>query len=186
MGSLTALDIVVMILVCGGAIAGFSRGFVQELLSLLAWVLAILAVRMFHEPVTGMLTPSIGTETGAAVAGFALLFGVVFMLGKWLSRSIGAKSRQSVVGPFDRVLGAGFGMVKGMVIATALFMLATLVVDVYAGREATRPEWMRDSRTFPALNASSAAMSALIDLRRPGTPPPAPLPEAAPDNVTTT
>lgn len=186
MGSLTALDVVVMILVCGGAIAGFSRGFVQELLSLLAWVLAILAVRMFHEPVTGMLTPSIGSETGAAVAGYALLFGVVFLLGKWLARSIGSKSRQSVVGAFDRVLGAGFGMVKGMVIATALFMLATLIVDVYAGKEAARPAWMRDSRTFPALNASSAAMSALIDLRRPGTPAPQPVPAPAPEDVTTT
>src|SRR6187402_1016063 len=40
---LTALDIVVVLLVGAGLILGFLRGFVSELLSLFAWILAILA-----------------------------------------------------------------------------------------------------------------------------------------------
>ena len=44
MASLTALDIIVLTLVGGSAILGFLRGLVQEVTSLLAWVLAIAAV----------------------------------------------------------------------------------------------------------------------------------------------
>src|SRR3989344_1631162 len=53
MGSLTALDIVVLVLVGGGAVLGFTRGLVQEVTTLLAWVLAIVAVRLFHGMVRG-------------------------------------------------------------------------------------------------------------------------------------
>ena len=44
MGSLTALDIIVLTLVGGGAVLGFSRGLVQEVTTLLAWVLAIVVM----------------------------------------------------------------------------------------------------------------------------------------------
>jgi len=165
MGSLTALDIVVLVLVGGGAVLGFSRGLVQEVTTLLAWVLAIAAVRFFHPLVTDLLTGWVGTEGGAAVLAFVLLFGGVFALAKWGSRAMGQRSRASLVGGFDRGLGAGFGAVKGLLIASIGFMLLTLLYDIGYG-VMQRPAWMTDSRTYPALNATSGAMSKVIAARR--------------------
>ena len=121
MGSLTALDIIVLTLVGGGAVLGFSRGLVQEVTTLLAWVLAIAAVRFFHPLVTDLLAGWVGTEGGAAMLAFVLLFGGVFVLAKWGSRAMGQRSRASLVGGFDRGLGAGFGAVKGLLIASIAF-----------------------------------------------------------------
>ena len=165
MGSLTALDIVVLVLVGGGAVLGFSRGLVQEVTLLLAWVLAIAAVRFFHPLVTDLLAGWVGTEGGAAMLAFVLLFGGVFVLAKWGSRALGQRSRASLVGGFDRGLGAGFGAVKGLLIATIGFMVVTLLYDIGYGN-AQRPAWMTGSRTYPALNATSAAMSKVIAERR--------------------
>ena len=165
MGSLTALDIIVLTLVGGGAVLGFSRGLVQEVTTLLAWVLAIAAVRFFHPLVTDLLAGWVGTEGGAAMLAFVLLFGGVFVLAKWGSRAMGQRSRASLVGGFDRGLGAGFGAVKGLLIATIGFMVVTLLYDIGYGN-AQRPAWMTDSRTYPALNATSAAMSKVIAERR--------------------
>lgn len=165
MGSLTALDIVVLLLVGGGAVLGFSRGLVQEVTSLLAWVLAILAVRFFHATLTGLLGDYVGTPGGAAMLAFVLLFGGVFAIAKWGSRAMGQRSRASLVGGFDRGLGAGFGAVKGLLLATALFMAATLLYDIGYGN-AQRPTWMTGSRTYPALNATGAALSKVIADRR--------------------
>ena len=53
------------------------------------------------------------SATGAAVLAFVLLFLPSFLFMKLLARSIGRKTRSSVLGPFDRVLGGGFGMLKG-------------------------------------------------------------------------
>lgn len=163
---LTALDIIVLLLVGGGAVFGFMRGLTQEVLSLLAWVLAIGAVRLFHPMADAALSGYIGTEGGSATLSFVLLFGTVFLIGKWISRRIGDSAKRSFIGNFDRALGAGFGMIKGLVIATLLFMLATLVVDIVYGGDAKRPAWMADSRTAPALGASSAAISKIVAERR--------------------
>lgn len=165
MGSLTALDIVVLVLVGGGAVLGFSRGLVQEVTTLLAWVLAIAAVRFFHPLITDLLAGWVGTEGGAAALAFVLLFGGVFAFAKWGSRAMGQRSRASLVGGFDRGLGAGFGAVKGLLIASIGFMLVTLLYDIGYGN-AQRPAWMTDSRSYPALSATSAAMSKVIAARR--------------------
>ncbi len=165
MGSLTALDIIVLTLVGGSAVLGFTRGLVQEVTSLLAWILAIAAVRFFHPLATDLLGGWMGAGGGAAMLAFVILFGGVFALTKWGSRAMGQRSRASLVGGFDRGLGAGFGALKGLLIATIGFMVITLLYDIGYGN-AQRPAWVTDSRTYPALAATSGALSKVIAERR--------------------
>ncbi|WP_447756750.1 CvpA family protein [Sphingopyxis fribergensis] len=165
MGSLTALDIIVLTLVGGSAVLGFSRGLVQEVTSLLAWILAIAAVRFFHPLATDLLGGWMGDGGGAAMLAFVILFGGVFAFTKWGGRAMGQRSRASLVGGFDRGLGAGFGAVKGLMIATIGFMAITLLYDIGYGN-AQRPAWVTDSRTYPALSATSGALSKVIAERR--------------------
>src|ERR1044072_402276 len=126
---LTALDIVVILLILAGGIIGWLRGFVFEVVSLLAW-------------------------------------GLVFLGGKLASRRLGSRVRQSVVGPLDRVLGAGFGALKGLIGATLLFLALSLVDDTIWGRAAVRPEWMTQSRTYPLLKSSGATFVDLVEAGR--------------------
>ena len=163
MGSLTALDIIVLILVGGGMVRGLMRGFVGEILSLLAWVAAVVALKVLHTPATVALA---GVGTGAAVLAFALIFGIVFVGGKLVARQIGNATKRSVVGPFDRVLGGGFGVLKGLIGATLLYLAASLVYDTVHGRTAERPQWMLQSRTYPLLNATGHAIVDFVESRR--------------------
>ena len=71
-----------------------------------------------------------------------------------------------MVGPFDRLLGAGFGALKGLIGATLLYLLANLVYDTAFGRAAERPAWMAQSRTYPLLNASGRAIVDFVAARR--------------------
>lgn len=163
---LSALDIVVVLLVGAGLVFGWLRGFVSEVLSLFAWFLAIAALRYLHEPVRDLLVGPVGTVAGASVLAFALVFGTVFIAGKLASRRLGGRVRQSVVGPLDRVLGAGFGALKGLIGATVLFLTLSLVYDTIWGRAAERPEWMTSSRSYPLLKSSGATIVDLVEARR--------------------
>jgi membrane protein required for colicin V production len=174
---LTALDIIVILLVGAGLVIGWLRGFVAELLSLIAWFLAIVALRYLHEPVRDLLVGPVGTVAGAAVLAFAIVFGLVFLAGKLASRRLGARVRNSVVGPLDRLLGAGFGALKGLIGATLLFLVVSLVYDTIWSRAAPRPDWMTQSRTYPLLQSSSAMMVDLVEARR------GPAPETGPQNA---
>ncbi|MBA2770500.1 MAG: CvpA family protein [Sphingomonas sp.] len=163
---MSALDIFVILLLGGGAMIGFVRGFMHETLSLLAWVAAIVMLRLFHEPISAGLVDPVGSATGAAVLAFIVLFLPSFLFIKLLARSIGKRTRKSVLGPVDRVLGGGFGMLKGLLAATLFFLLANLATDLVYGPEADRPEWMRNSRTYPLLNASGRAVVDWVETRR--------------------
>lgn len=155
---MTGLDIFVLILMGGAAAFGFLRGFVQEALSLGAWILVVIGVRTLHTPISDRLIEPVGSESGALVLAFASIVIVTYALGRWIARSIGARSRKSMLGPIDRVLGFGFGMVKGLIGATLLYLLVILVYDGVFGADAARPEWLAESRTYPLLNASGNAM----------------------------
>lgn len=163
---MTALDIIVLLLLGGGAVFGFMRGFVQEALSLIAWIMIIAAVRILHGPATSILTEWVGTESGAAVLAFLAIVIVTYALGRWIAKSFGKKSRKSVLGPIDRVLGFGFGAVKGLIGATLIFLLLVMGYETLFGDKVKRPEWMIASRTYPLLNASGDAMSAFVRERR--------------------
>jgi membrane protein required for colicin V production len=163
---MTALDVLTLLLVGGGLVLGTMRGFVRELLSLAALVVAIAALKLLHTPATDALEGPVGTWAGAAVLAFALIFGTVFLLGKLVAHRVGGATRRSAIGPVDRVLGAGFGALKGLIVATLLYLAANLVYDIWAGRQAQRPGWMADSRTYPLLNASGRAIVDFVEWRR--------------------
>jgi membrane protein required for colicin V production len=163
---MTSLDIVVLLLMGGGGLLGLSRGFVTEALSLLAWVGAIAAVKLLHAPVSKSLEAAIGTPSGAATLSAALIFGLAMFGGRRLARSLGSQTRNSFIGPFDRVLGFGFGAVKGLLLVTVGFLFISLFYDVIYGAAAARPQWVRDSRTFPLLTASSKAVLGFVKERR--------------------
>ena len=62
---MNAVDIIVLLAIGGSAILGLLRGFVLETLSLMAWVLAIFCIRLFHASVADLLTPFVGTASGS-------------------------------------------------------------------------------------------------------------------------
>jgi membrane protein required for colicin V production len=163
---LTALDIIVLFLIGGGAVLGVIRGFVTEVLSLFAWVAAILALKLLHTPVANLLAGMIGTQSGGAVLAFLLIFAITFFGGKMVAASLGRRTRQSVLGGFDRALGGGFGALKGLLIATILFLAVNLGYDTVFGSTAERPRWLRTSRTYPLLNASGRAVVDWVQHRR--------------------
>ena len=169
---MTALDIFVIILLGGGALLGFVRGFVHEVLALFAWVAAIIAVKFGLPPMMEMLSDRFESDTWALIFGFAILFIPTYVIVKLLAKKLGGKTRRSLIGPIDRFLGGGFGMLKGLVAATVVFLVANLFVDLLQGPEGDRPEWMTESQTYPLLNASTEATVEIVrDLRETETQP---------------
>lgn len=165
---MTALDVFVFLLLIGGAAIGFVRGFVHEVISLFAWIVAIAMLKLFHTQLwTGLQNTTDISPAAGAVLAFAILFVPSFLGVKLLARQIGGKTRKhSLLGPVDRMLGGGFGALKGLLGVTLFFLLANLATDMVYGPQADRPEWMTKSRTFPLLNASGRAIVDWVEARR--------------------
>lgn len=167
---LTAFDIVVLLFVGCSAVLGGLRGFVTEVLSVIALFLVVFMLKMFHTGLSHALAPHVGTNAGAAVLAFAILAGGTYLLGRIVANAIGSRTRTSVLGPVDRALGFGFGALKGLIVASLAFLLIVLVLDTLHGGPRARPQWLTEARVYPLLNATSASVADFVDRRRHGEP----------------
>ena len=159
-----AFDIIVLLIVGVTAITGFMRGFVQEVLALVAWILAVLAIYYFHSLLSQGLAPYVASDTGAGLLAFALLLLVPYAIVKFASKWVGTASRNSVLGPIDRLLGFGFGAIKGTIIVVLGFSILVLGYDTVWGTKG-RPDWISLSRSYPFINAASDELVNMIGER---------------------
>ena len=110
---MNGFDIIVLIIVGVAAVGGFLRGLVQEVLSLAAWALAAAAIYYLHTPLTEALYEYLDVEPATSILAFALLLLIPYAAMKVIANNVGEASRNSILGPIDRVLGFGFGAIKG-------------------------------------------------------------------------
>lgn len=162
---MTGFDFIVLGIVAIAAIGGFMRGFVQEVASLFAWIFAAFAIRYLHTPLTSALVGYLGYGISTAIFAFALLLLIPYAAMKVIASNLGNASRNSVLGPIDRVLGFGFGGLKGIVVVIVAFSLLVLGYDTVWGYGG-RPTWITTARSYTLVDAGSRTLVEMIAQRR--------------------
>jgi membrane protein required for colicin V production len=105
-------------------VVGLWRGLAFEVLSLLGWVAAYIAAQVFASAAAPMLpigTPGGGLNQGAA---FALVFVMALIAWALASRLLRMVIHATPLQLIDRLLGGGFGLLRGAVL---LLTVATVV-----------------------------------------------------------
>lgn len=108
------------------AAIGVFRGFARELLGLLGWVLALWLTWQFSDNAAVLLESSIATPSIRHSVAAAGVFAAGLMIGALLSWGIGRLIQKSPFAALDRSLGAGFGLLRGVLFAMLFVMLAGL------------------------------------------------------------
>ncbi len=111
---------------------GLWRGLVFEVLSLVGWVAAYIAAQMFAATVAPLLpmgTPGGALNQGAA---FALVFVLALIIWALASRLLRLVIHATPLQVVDRVLGGGFGLVRGTVLLLAVATVVSLTPAVRA------------------------------------------------------
>lgn len=159
------LDILIVIIVGVAAIGGFMRGLVQEVLSLASWIMAALALHFLHPLLTDGLRNVYNAEPATPLLAFVLLLMIPYAAMKVIIGTASGASEGAVLGPIDRVLGFGFGAVKGALIAVFAFSLLVMGFDDAWGYKG-RPNWITSARTAPAADVFSRQLIPMIAIKR--------------------
>ncbi|WP_227368715.1 CvpA family protein [Halomonas sp. M20] len=128
--TLTWLDWVFLAILTVSMLAGFTRGLVREALGLGSWILALIASRMFAQPVADRLTGVIDHPDVRLIAAFVLIILLVVVVCGIIIRLVQAAVEWVGLGFFNRLAGAGFGTLRGgaiLVVATVVITLTPLV-----------------------------------------------------------
>ena len=116
------LDVVLLVILAVSVALSFRKGLSREVIGLASVVLAILLGIWFYGTAGSLLAPYLSSRGLANFAGFLLVFCGVMLLGHLVSYTVGKFLKVTGLSIFDHLLGAVFGVLRGILIAVALIM----------------------------------------------------------------
>jgi membrane protein required for colicin V production len=141
---MSSTDWILIALLTASMLVGAWRGLVYEVLSVIGWIAAFLLAQWFAPDVAEKLPMQSSGETLRYAAAFVLVFiasvfaaGLLSALMKKLISAVGLR-------PVDRILGAVFGIFRGLILLLAL----SVVVHMTALQES---DWWVESQGGPML-----------------------------------
>jgi membrane protein required for colicin V production len=184
---MNAADWIIVAILAISVLVGLWRGLVREAIALLVWVAALAAAIMFGAQVAALYENWITLPSARIALGYATVFLLVLLVGGLLGWLIGRIVQGTGLGGTDRVLGLGFGLLRGGVMVAALLLVlgyTPLPNDPWWQQSQLIPRfqplvgWLRDHvpETLDALQALTPADDDVAPITTP-TPAPAIVPD---------
>jgi membrane protein required for colicin V production len=122
--NMNLLDIVIIALLAWGAIAGYIKGFLTQLISFGAVFLGIYLAFLFSDWIAIFVSEhfKVSARWSIVVASFIIFVGV-FILLHLLSRLISQAFKDTSAGTANRIMGMAFGLFKSFLLVCAVLWL---------------------------------------------------------------
>jgi membrane protein required for colicin V production len=156
-----------LILILGFSMArSFGRGLSREVISLVAAIAALVLAMWFYGTAGAMTRTWVGSARAANFLGFLLVFFGVILAGMAIGRVIRSLVKAVGLSFFDRMAGAGFGLLRGTLIAIAL--LTAYIAFGPRSDEGDAPSAVVHSQIAPYLMKASSIFvdAAPMELKR--------------------
>jgi len=155
----TLFDGIVIGVLFISSVLALLRGFTNEVLSILAWVVGALAALWLFPFATPLFRPMISPDWLAAAAAALAIFiaGYVLVAAftvRWAGRLLALHEQAEML---DRTLGFLFGLLRGLLIVTVAFLFFNWLVP----DPADQPDWIRNARLRPLVESSAATLFTL-------------------------
>lgn len=120
------VDYIILAIIGFSTVISLVRGFVREALSLVTWGIAFWVAFSFASQGAAFLTNYIQSPSLRLLASFVILFVVMLIIGAIVNYILGQIVDKTGLTGTDRVFGLLFGAARGLLVVTALLMVARL------------------------------------------------------------
>ena len=121
---MTAFDYAVLAVIAASVLLGLWRGVVSEILALAAWVAAFFVARAEAAGVANMLAQQIAEPGMRLAAAYVLIFVGVLLVFTLARMLISLMLKAAGLGLLDRLLGAAFGVLRGILVVLMAVLVA--------------------------------------------------------------
>ena len=151
--TLNLFDWLLVAILVYSVVTAFARGFLREIFSLAGLIAGVL-LASWNYPLLGDRMAAVMPWAVAEVAAF-LLIAITVMILAGLTGKILAKTVHTIgLGFVDRLLGAGFGFVRGCLLGVAVMLAVTAFVP--------RSEYLRNSQLSSYFLAGAHAVCFVV------------------------
>ena len=148
------VDLVLLLVIGFSVLAGFQNGFARAGIGFAATIVGLFAGFWCYGLVGVHVQDYVSSTAMANLIGFLLIFFGVLLLGAVIGRLLATLFKWVGLSWFDRLLGAAFGAVRGLVIAAAL------VTVLVAFAPSPPPKSITDSRVMPYVISAANILAA--------------------------
>ena len=155
------LDIFITVVLAYCLIRGIFRGLVKELSAIVGVLTGFYAAYTYYPYVAGLLQRWVSNTAYLNILSFLIIFCIIFILVSVLGVIIKYVLKIAFLGWIDRICGAGFGAVKGILIVSVV--LITLTAFLSKGTPI-----IRNSMLAPHVTVISENMAKVVskDMKR--------------------
>jgi membrane protein required for colicin V production len=150
------LDVILLLIIGASVIGSFRKGFSRQVIHLVAVVAGLVLGAWFYGRIAEYLEPHVSSPAGAKVAGFLIVFFGVVLVGAIISSIVGKFLRVTGLSIVDHLLGAVFGLLRGVLVAVAIIMAAMAF-----SKGSTPPRAIEESRTAPYISQAARLFAAM-------------------------
>ena len=154
---MTTFDVIALIILLGSIGIGYVRGASSEVVTVIASILAVLiavvGLRISGPIALRLVHVAFLAKALALVAVFAIAYALLRLIGRRLTRRIPGADAGSGI---DKLLGAVFGLLRGVVALGVLFLIFSLATPP----ERT-PGWVKHAALYPLSRAAGHVLIAL-------------------------
>ena len=179
-GPLSYLDIGLIAIAFISGILAMYRGFAREMLSIISWAIAggaVLYFVLFHRKFAEDMAAQTGTQVAIAqIAIGAAIFLIVLIIVHLITARLSDAILDSRVGMIDRILGLGFGVLRGFLLVVIPYMF----YQHFLPDESKHFDWVRNAQSLPYLKSTGESLQSMLvnympsSLTDPEIPPAAP------------
>lgn len=155
--NITDLAIIVVLILSG--LLALLRGFVAEVLSIVAWVGALAVGVYGYRPAAPIVIDLTGIDgpLGELIAG-GVLFIVALIVFMILARLASGALQMAGLGAVDRSLGFLFGLLRGAVLVSVAYLLV-----LWAEPDPQdHPSWLTEAKSLPLVVAGADMLVTLV------------------------
>lgn len=142
-------DWVIVAILGLSVLVGLWRGLVREAVSLAVWLAAIVAAIAFGPQVTELYADWISLPSARTALAYATVFILVLIVGGLLGWLLGRLVHGTGLGGTDRMLGLGFGLLRGGLVVAALVL-------VLGYTPLPKDPWWHESQLIPRFEPAAA------------------------------
>ena len=154
---ITLLDIVLIAVMLVSGFLAMVRGFMREVLSITAWLLAAAATLYSYAKLLPLAKQYFNNDIVAAVAVVGGVFLVTLLVVSVLTIRISDMVLDSRVGALDRTLGFLFGLARGLIIVVVAFLFFVWLVP-----SKTQPAWVANAKSKVVLQSTGDWLMSML------------------------
>jgi membrane protein required for colicin V production len=143
---ITLLDIVLILVMLVSGLLAMVRGFMREVLSITAWVLAAAATLYSYGKLLPYAKQYFNSDIVAAVVVVGGVFLLTLLVVSVFTIRISDMVLDSRVGALDRTLGFLFGLARGLIIVVIAFQFFIWLVP-----DRSQPQWVKGAKSKVVL-----------------------------------